>query len=196
MTDVEFKEEYPAISLGISLNKWGDMSLQERIGAYQDKYTSFEWGSKQPDRMNPEYKGWFIETLLSGKYKQGQNRLLTVEDDGDHHCCLGVACDLIKPDGWGPVFSDSSSMYGEFRTKPFYYEDYQAVGTLPVSLRKVLGMDEVGTFMTIAEKDSNGNMFTEDGGTTFSRMESMSLAQLNDAGLTFKQIADVIRYFL
>lgn len=45
--------------------------------------------------MNSYMKAW-IEALRSGKYEQGVKRLR----DEDKMCCLGVACDVIDPDGW------------------------------------------------------------------------------------------------
>jgi len=37
-----------------------------------------------------------LDALKSGKYAHGIGRLRT----GDQYCCLGVMCDLVKPDGW------------------------------------------------------------------------------------------------
>lgn len=42
--------------------------------------------------MNPEIKAKWIEALRSGKYKQGQNRLRSIDN---HFCCLGVLCDVM-----------------------------------------------------------------------------------------------------
>lgn len=49
--------------------------------------------------MNREWKKKWIETLRSGKYKQGQRELR----NGDHFCCLGVLCDLVDSTGWEPA---------------------------------------------------------------------------------------------
>lgn len=47
--------------------------------------------------MSPEFAAKLAVALRSGKYAQIRGRLR--RDQG--HCCLGVACDLIDPDGWG-----------------------------------------------------------------------------------------------
>lgn len=38
-----------------------------------------------------------IAVLRSGKYRQGKELLRPTEDT---FCCLGVACDLVDPEGW------------------------------------------------------------------------------------------------
>jgi hypothetical protein len=40
----------------------------------------------------------WVVALRSGKYKQGDGSLHT----NDAFCCLGVACDLVDPEGWEP----------------------------------------------------------------------------------------------
>lgn len=41
-------------------------------------------------------KKW-VKALRSGGYQQGQNKLKNHEGA---FCCLGVACDLVRPNGW------------------------------------------------------------------------------------------------
>ena len=195
MTTADFTEDFAAFTLGVALETWADMSKEERIGAYQDKYTEFKWGYSQVERMNPEFKERLIEALLSDKYKQGQHRLVTVEPDGDHHCCLGVACDLVDHNAWEKPFKDYSTQYGDYTSRNFNYKGFMAVGTLPRSVWEETGLDETGVFAVWGELDSDGKQYTLDG-MYMPGLESISLAQLNDSGFTFKQIVDVIRYFL
>ena len=197
MTTADFTEDFAAFTLGVALESWADMSKEERIGVYQDKYTEFKWGGpdRQPPRMNPEFREKLIEALLSDKYKQGQHRLVTVEADGDHHCCLGVACDLVDHNSWEKPFRDHSVQYGDYTARNFNYKGFTAVGTLPRSVWEEIGLDETGTFAVWGELDSDGKQYTLDG-MYMPGLESISLAQLNDSGFTFKQIVDVIRYFL
>lgn len=196
MTTVEYTQDYVCYGLGIDSEVWSDMSKEDRIGAYQDKYAELKWAEVQPNRMNPEFKVRLTDALLSGKYKQGKHRLLTVEEDGDHFCCLGVGCDLVKPDGWGDVFIDSNTEHGKFKSRNFNFKEYATVGTLPRPLWEELGLDECGTFAVWGELDNRGKSYSEDDLSYGSEMERISLAQLNDAGFTFAQIVDVIRYFL
>lgn len=47
--------------------------------------------------MNQEFKKEWIEALRSGEYIQGKNVLKRLEDNVIvTHCCLGVACELLK----------------------------------------------------------------------------------------------------
>lgn len=43
-----------------------------------------------------ENRAKFLAALRSGKYQQGRERL----HPGARFCCLGVACDVIDPEGW------------------------------------------------------------------------------------------------
>jgi hypothetical protein len=54
------------------------------------------------NKLTKVQKDW-IKALLSGKYKQakGQLRKLDSRDNVKGYCCLGVACDIINPKGWG-----------------------------------------------------------------------------------------------
>lgn len=45
-------------------------------------------------------RAW-IKALRSGEYKQTWGRLCEVDPDGDkHHCCLGVACEVLLARGY------------------------------------------------------------------------------------------------
>ena len=57
--------------------------------------------------MKRELRDRWIGALLSGKYKQTQNRLRDVMFNigpetvpVTKYCCLGVLCDLVDPEGW------------------------------------------------------------------------------------------------
>src|SRR5262249_30875840 len=49
--------------------------------------------------MHREIKTKWVEALRSGKYAQSTGAL----QDHKGHCCLGVLCDLVDPEGWGPI---------------------------------------------------------------------------------------------
>lgn len=45
--------------------------------------------------MKKNIKKQWLAALNSGKYKQGQEELLCIDEDGDkYYCCLGVLCNL------------------------------------------------------------------------------------------------------
>lgn len=58
--------------------------------------------------MNQEFKEKLIEALQSGKYSKGKGALRR----GDDFCCLGVACDLLNPNGWGQICPDKRVVWG------------------------------------------------------------------------------------
>ncbi len=37
----------------------------------------------------------WVKALRSGKYVQGQGRLMTVGEDRNRYCCLGVLCEVV-----------------------------------------------------------------------------------------------------
>ena len=52
-------------------------------------------------QIDPEFKERWLAALRSGQYTKGRGTLRAVHIDGtSEFCCLGVACDLIDPDGW------------------------------------------------------------------------------------------------
>lgn len=55
------------------------------------------------EKLDPKFKKKWVAALRSGKYKQTQGALRKAFGPGESggYCCLGVACDLINPKGWG-----------------------------------------------------------------------------------------------
>lgn len=47
--------------------------------------------------MDSELKAKWVEALRSGKYKQGKDKLRTIDD---RFCCLGTLCDVIDSSKW------------------------------------------------------------------------------------------------
>lgn len=120
--------------------------------------------------MNPEIKAEWIRRLRSGDYEQGRGSLCR----NDKYCCLGVLSEIaaerhvtsrgeLEEDGW--------------RWIEFGFE----TSTLPAEVQDwSLVLTQTGIFMLPGEVAArNGRV-------------SMSLAWLNDTGLTFSQIADII----
>lgn len=45
--------------------------------------------------------GEWVDALRSGDYKQGRGTLKTLlSENVTQHCCLGVLCDILDPNGW------------------------------------------------------------------------------------------------
>lgn len=105
----------------------------------------------------------WIQALRSGGYKQADGVLR----NGDKFCCLGVACDLYAQD-------HPDAHWGDRLPFAEFYEDGESDGyndLLPPAVRDWLGLRTYGA-----------RWF--DG--------ALSLAQMNDEGATFTEIADVI----
>ena len=125
--------------------------------------------------MNPEIKAKWLAALRSGEYKQGQGTLRC----GDSFCCLGVLSDLhAKETGvgrWKMVGGDEDSIQYEYiPTKEALWGDMDLP---PVDVRDWAGLD--GCNPTVAVEDDGEQVFTD-------------IAELNDGGLSFAVIADLI----
>jgi hypothetical protein len=112
--------------------------------------------------MHPDLKRDWIAALRSGKFKQGTSSL----NGPEGYCCLGVLCELlVEPLGLNRVQEGNKVRYdGTF-------------ATLPWSVEKFTGLDILGSLPS---------------GVTYKNQAWNTLAGLNDAGMTFAEIADVI----
>lgn len=116
-----------------------------------------------------------VEALRSDKYNQGRSRLR----HGDEYCCLGVACDISGVGKWYPSPKKN-------RERERFVYDTAEVGyrsaegyVLPDAVKDWLGWktDANGTFREIVGDEDE---------------DDVALTGLNDAGVPFAQIADVI----
>ena len=124
--------------------------------------------------MNPEWKAKWVNALRSGEYKQAQDYLRT----NDGYCCLGVICDLTDNTKW-----IKENIYYFYSYKiPIYAEEMTKCATLPSTIITNIGLEEFDDVVNLPIKDRSNN--------------KVCLAELNDEGLTFNQIADLIEYFL
>lgn len=117
--------------------------------------------------MNDNAKKW-VEALRSGAYKQGVGRL---RDKADGYCCLGVACDLY-------IKSHPNELRWEGGVSPGVVE----VGDATYSEEAVLH-NAVREWLGLA---------THEGRCVSSNYGETSLAELNDSGSIFQEIANLI----
>lgn len=128
-------------------------------------------------------KQW-IDALKSGTYQQGQGKLHATNIKGEcMYCCLGVLCDLYRqqnPDELdvNVVTRKSESFPQHFQMLSIgddsitVYDNDSLV--LPLRVREWAGMsDPLGRF-------------------TNASLAQDSLAELNDHGMSFAKLADVI----
>lgn len=117
--------------------------------------------------MNPNAEKW-VAALRSGKYKQTEGALTHVEDgEPIAHCCLGVACELYVQE-----HPDELLVETDYVHQRRVYDGHQT--ELPYKVRKWLGL-----------RTDFGYHYTEEG-------IERSLADLNDDGRSFEEIAGLI----
>lgn len=115
--------------------------------------------------MKTEIKQQWITALRSGEYTQESSNLRT--EDG--YCCLGVLCDLYSKDTGTEWEVDYTA---DLKPIPFY--NFMNEGSfLPVAVVQWAGLN--GPNPEVIEWDGRAE-----------------LAQLNDTGFTFTQIAQLI----
>jgi hypothetical protein len=127
--------------------------------------------------MNQDIKKRWVEALRSGLYTQGREALCRIDDNGNRTwCCLGVLTDLARQEGI--IFEGDP----EPDVESLPYRNPQG---FPVS-RNYLSRDVV-LWSGITGVDSFANPVVQlpNGGT-------LPLAALNDSGVSFREIANLI----
>ena len=116
-------------------------------------------------------KQW-VEALRSDRYKQTAALLRTATG----FCCLGVLCDISGVGGW--VGKEYANGDNEVVTQWEYLTAHDGGATiLPYSIQNYGGM-----------ASDNGETVTETG----LNANALSLAEMNDNGMSFAEIADYI----
>lgn len=137
--------------------------------------------------MTPEDKALWIADLRANGHRQGRHALSIADpsdldnQDLDRDCCLGRACKLFLGEPlnvWQhTIREDQVEWLREWRD----YDDLAGSivwSGLPAQLQERLGLTGPG-WLHIADRVG----------------DRVNLAGLNDDGLTFAQIADLIEYF-
>lgn len=135
-----------------------------------------------------QHRATWIEALRSGEYKQGVNSLCRMGMDGDpRFCCLGVAADLAGvevmddftiPGSNRAYKSTAAAMSGDSF-------DFEEVSVLPSGAAEWLGLNDRQPTLA-GEGYPLPRTYGDD--TVMER----SLIALNDAGVPFEVIADLI----
>lgn len=126
--------------------------------------------------MRVKVKKKWVDALRSGEYTQGQNRLVTYAGtDEAQYCCLGVLCDLAEKAG---VVKFDTGGY--------------------VSVDNPLDRDRFGlpkavsAWAGLTEKTFNNRKSLASAPQVTIQTNTDSLANHNDNGKTFEQIAEAI----
>lgn len=169
-----------------------------------------------PNKLKPEFKSKWVAALRSGKYTQAKEKLRSP----DGFCCLGVACDLL-PDvvSWNPVWEYLNADEDGYDEGDSYIDRYE-------SGRDILWKDDLlplDVFEAIADlsNDKDNDERCPSVGYTFSvpwneevlaklsaytihlpyphtagAPATVALDTLNDSGVSFTVIADLIDEYL
>lgn len=122
--------------------------------------------------MNAEIQARWAAALRSGEYTQGQRGLRV----GDEHCCLGVLCDLYAKDHPGAEWKRE---YG-FDGKDYFSApgNWGSTTYPPIPVLRWAGLPEMEWAVFVPDPRTPG--------------KRANLANLNDEGVTFAEIADIV----
>ncbi len=152
-------------------------------------------------KLDPEFKAAWLEELRNGGHAQGKGTLHATPLEGDDElCCLGVACVVGVRQGLVEPQSNGTGNIRYGTAEEHEIGDY-GVGTLPESMI-ILIDDEHKTDIGSNPRVPNPRLdYTGDDPrvldlATPEAYPVVSLAELNDAGFSFEEIADVIEKHL
>lgn len=122
-------------------------------------------------KLKPEVKKAWTTALRSGEYEQTSGRLMNDHEESPAYCCLGVLCDLSKTD------LHKSWRFGAANVD---YATFDGESTMvPKSVLDWAGMDP----------ESNFNEDDDTPADEYSPEEFNELANMNDSGANFEEIA-------
>lgn len=96
--------------------------------------------------LEPKFKAKWLAALRSNKYAQGRDWLR----NNSKYCCLGVACDVLKPNGW----NDANS---------WQYDNYASRSTTVIP-------DSVRSLIRLSKKEQDHLINMNDRGDDFNRI--------------------------
>lgn len=123
------------------------------------------------NKMNPQIKEKWVNALRSGNYEQNHDGRLRNENG---YCCLGVLCDLYAKENdkeWGNYDAGSGEGYN--------FEDYNDFP--PQSVIEWAGLSNENPAVEVVY-DEEDEPFSD----------NEPLASLNDNGMSFNDIANLI----
>lgn len=131
--------------------------------------------------MNPDVGARWLAALRSGEYRQARSRLCVIEEDGrPSHCCLGVLSELAVADG--VVSFRDSGPTDWVRVRAYGSSEEQSL--LPDEVVRWAGLRSSNPTVTVTDVDVLEGTHGPD--------DRRSLAALNDHGLPFDALADLV----
>lgn len=135
--------------------------------------------------MNPEVKALWIEALRSDRFRQGGTYLCRIDDNGvKRHCVLGVLTQLAVEHGICP--RERARHIG---ASCFLFNG--SATYLPPEVRLWAGLDTDSPRIPAKAVPAE---YRHDDGDDSAR--TISLVNLNDRGMTFDKLAEVIKLHL
>lgn len=130
--------------------------------------------------IEPSKKAAWTAALRSGEYLQGRGMLRGEYAEGEiYYCCLGVWCDIDPATRWG-AHDYAVDQHGDASVSILPYGT--AVGLFQSVDDDLINNPAVPGLLARNRYEGEGDV-------------QVNLAELNDAGMTFEQIADIIDYF-
>lgn len=112
--------------------------------------------------MNPAVKELWLTALRSGKYTQGRRRLKRTYADGHkEHCCLGVLCEIASAVGIATERTEIDIL--DANSVVSFYQSGNVKSTIGMPSTKILnwaGLDAHDA-MALADKNDSGRTFSE-----------------------------------
>lgn len=140
--------------------------------------------------MNPEIKERWVAALTSGDYSQTSRKL----GDENGYCCLGVLCEIAVQDG---VVTKEVAKGFESETAVYFSAENptdRESAVLPASVRNWAGLSHSNPSAYMKSEDIPVIVRTEM--LYVDETVEMTLAPMNDGGVTFTEMAELInKYF-
>jgi hypothetical protein len=140
--------------------------------------------------MNPEIKERWIAALTSGDYSQTKRKL----GDENGYCCLGVLCEIAVEDG--VVMKDVANHLDNAQTAIYFSTDNPAdreSAVLPASVRVWAGLPHSNPSAYMKSEDIPVIVRSEM--VYVDETVEMTLAPMNDGGVTFAEMAELIKKY-
>lgn len=131
-----------------------------------------------------------IHALESGEYQQGRRRLRITTGTVKRYCCAGVACDLAAADGVGS-WTATDDVFRDAGWKPGAPADYE--NGLNGASRDVMTSGVVN-WLGLERRYYAANLPYSDL-TSGETLGDHASTWLNDAGVSFKEIAAKLRAY-
>lgn len=152
--------------------------------------------------MDPRIKQMWIAALRSGDYKQAKRRLRIEHSDGSaSYCCLGVLCELYRQEtGEGEWLDDLVNLPAQDAAdndESYIAHDIISNNTNALASPRFHdgAKDKDGEVVPTAVREWAA-LSQSDPTYGGPNSNDSSLADRNDEGYSFEQIADIIDYYL